>query len=652
MTNERVILCGGAMPADPSPPGHRAPIELMLWGDRRPGRNATLKLSDITERMAANLPARFIDLLDIAAYVYCADQAASRGGKGLCNYGASWRRNLRFHVPVRDEDFWRAQDVRDSLEATLGFLSDDNYEFTFSRLRDPPPLDGYFEFGKSDRRSRSVDEVLLFSGGLDSLGGAVLEAVSQEHAVALVSHRSNPKIAGRQRDLVTDLSRKCRRKPLHVPVWVNKDSALSRDDTQRTRSFLYAALGAVVAQIFGLRRIRFYENGIVSINLPIAPQVIGARATRTTHPRVLRGFAELFTKVFDVQFQVDNPFLWMTKAEVVRTIAEAGCRDLIRHSVSCTRVRDMTTLFSHCGSCSQCISRRFSTLAAGCADDDPSEMYKVDLLRGERKEGAERTLVECVARLAKEMQNLSDAAFFARFPESLQVLSATRNLQTTEVAERLYNLHRRHADEVFGVITQGVRDHAKELIAGLLPGSCLLVLSVPDSYRSGPATSASDAEDTTKGRPDELFCRAIGSGGTEWRTRHEYETLKAQADDFDMFIDGVTLLAKRRGVDGLTSEAKVTPREFAILCEYIESKRVLRPYATRAGQQCNSSIAATKCFEKARGKVDVKIERFRFRAFRTHKSTDPSEKAYDFAPPDGFRYCLVIPSVQVATTAS
>ena len=74
-----------------------------------------------------------------------------------------------------------------------------------------------------------------------------------------------------------------------------------------------AALAAVVARSFGLRRIRFYENGVVSMNLPISEQAIGGRATRTTHPQVLNGYAALFRLLTDGAFEVENPFLWLTK---------------------------------------------------------------------------------------------------------------------------------------------------------------------------------------------------------------------------------------------------------------------------------------------------------------------------------------------------
>ncbi|MGH8727569.1 MAG: hypothetical protein ACREV9_05325, partial [Burkholderiales bacterium] len=52
-------------------------VPLHLWGKRA---NVHLKISDISEKMAANIPPVLLDLLEIATYVYCADQATTRGG--------------------------------------------------------------------------------------------------------------------------------------------------------------------------------------------------------------------------------------------------------------------------------------------------------------------------------------------------------------------------------------------------------------------------------------------------------------------------------------------------------------------------------------------------------------------------------------------
>lgn len=398
MANEHVILCGGL--TAPGAAAKKAAVPLSLWGKQT---NVTLKVSDISQNMVANISPVLIDLLEIATYVYCADQATTRGGRTGQGYGARWRRQFRFHIPVREPDLWSSGAVSRALCDTLAFLSDDEYEFTFKKLAKPPHVDQYLDFGPGGASGFEAEEVLLYSGGLDSLGGAVQEIVTGKKSVALVSHRSSPKIANRQKALLQDLGRYCTtKKPFHVPVWVNKDKSLGKEYTQRTRSFLYASLAAVVARIFDLWRIRFYENGVVSINLPISPQVVGGRASRTTHPQVLNGLAEFFSAIFEKPFVVENPFSWITKAQVVQSIRGAGCGDLIKHTVSCTHTWEMTTLKTHCGVCSQCIDRRFATLSAGCPDaEDPEEMYKVDLLRGERAPGESRTMIESYVGTAK-----------------------------------------------------------------------------------------------------------------------------------------------------------------------------------------------------------------------------------------------------------
>lgn len=376
---ERTILCGGC----PAPSGARrdGTIELNLAG---PSHNVNLEITDISRRLASEVPDVLTDLVEIATYVYCADQVATRGGDGALAYGSNWRRRFNFNIPVRQPSFWSSNEVTACLQDTLSFLSEDEYTFRFIQHANPVQMQQYLKFDGGQAQGAELDEVMLFSGGLDSLGGAVSEALIEKRRVALVSHRSNPKIHSRQKRLVAEFGSRCQlNRPLHIPVWVHKDKALGREYTQRSRTFLYAALAAAVAIVFNLRRIRFYENGTVSLNLPISEQVIGARATRTTHPQGLNGFANLFSLLVQEPFCVENPFLWMTKTEVVNLIGDNGCGDLIKHTVSCMHTRDLTTLHTHCGSCSQCISRRFATLASRYADLDPSQMYKVDLLTGD-----------------------------------------------------------------------------------------------------------------------------------------------------------------------------------------------------------------------------------------------------------------------------
>jgi hypothetical protein len=271
---------------------------------------------------------------------------------------------------------------------------------------------------------------------------------------------------------------------LDVPVWVNLDESLSHEHTRRTRSFLFAALGAVSSRLFGLDRIQFFENGVVSLNFPPMAQIVGARATRTTHPQVLCGYRILMSALFGCAFDVVNPFLWMTKAEVVARIAANGFGDLISHTRSCTRVREMTIHNPHCGHCSQCIDRRFAVLAAGQEHNDPDEAYKVDLFTDDRPAGPDREIALAYIRSASDINRMADVAFFTRYGEASRVVGFFSEPAAT-VAERIFDLHRRHAAAVCTVFERAISFHAAALRAGILPSSCLLFLIV--SHRGADA---------------------------------------------------------------------------------------------------------------------------------------------------------------------
>jgi hypothetical protein len=477
---DHLVLCGRV--AAPRRGKSDRIVRLDLGGDEP---NVALKIIDISHRLSTDIPDVIIDLIEIASYVYCADQAVTRGGEGVLKLGDDWIRRLIFHIPVRLPDVWSSKQVIDALKRTLSFLSEDEYEFRFQRQTDAMPIQQYLELRDADSEVQDIEQVVLFSGGLDSLGGAVQEAVLDRRRVALVSHRSNPKISRRQEELVERLQAFCKRRPpLHVPVWVHKRGSTGREYTQRSRSFLYASLALPVAHVFGLSRIRFYENGVVSLNLPISEQAIGARATRTTHPQVLNGIAELFSLLIEQPFAVENPFLWRTRAEVVDLIGDEGCGHLIRDSVSCMHTHEQTIEQPHCGRCSQCVGRRFATLASRYTDKDPKNIYKVDLLEGGREMDKDLTLVESFIRTATEMRNMGELELIHRYGEVSRILRHVPPLTSAQVAENIVRLHKQHALEVTGVMDNAIRDHASDIREGRLPATCAIVLSATQSYRT------------------------------------------------------------------------------------------------------------------------------------------------------------------------
>jgi hypothetical protein len=523
MANERSILCG-EVPYDKLPFGGENPLCLHLWGAKE---NISLHISDIREHLLRDIPSPFQDLIEIATYVYCADQAVTRGGEGVQNFGADWRRRLFFRIPVRNPDLWNSSPLKDQLIETLSFLSEDEYYFEFEKLKRQPPTQQHLEFDVAP-----PEEVVLFSGGLDSLGGAIEEAVVNKRNIALVTHKSTHKLERRHRKLRELLEKHSDSALLHIPVSINKKIALGREHTQRSRSFLYAALGSTVAKMFGLSRIRFYENGIVSFNLPPSPQVVGARATRTTHLQVINGFAKIISTLAEKPFIVENPFLWKTKTEVLKGISDSGCEEMIKFATSCTHTRETTKLHTHCGKCSQCIDRRFAVLSSGLEEHDPAEAYKVDLLVGQRpaddsldsnrKETESRIMLAAYVETASEVCKLSAIEFLSRYGEVFRVLKHL-NESPNSAAIKLFELHKRHAQAVSDVIDQSIAKYASAIRRRELPDSCLLRLvcdsAIPPSGVPSVSLPRTEAQEELK---DFVFRKK----GPAWIVRY------AGGDDF------------------------------------------------------------------------------------------------------------------------
>ena len=206
-TNEHLVLCGGA---SAKPRGDEKPLNLNLHGA---SANVRLEIEDISRRLLANLSDVHADLLEIASYIYAADSAISRGGKTDSHLGAMWRRKFRFVIPVRQPDCghptlsWRLSSRRSvSCLTTTMSLSSANSKIL-------PRWKAIFRFPAQKDAKFTPDEVLLFSGGLDSFAGTVEELVAHGKKVALVSHRSASKITEAQNYLIGQLRRPLRGGP-------------------------------------------------------------------------------------------------------------------------------------------------------------------------------------------------------------------------------------------------------------------------------------------------------------------------------------------------------------------------------------------------------------------------------------------------------
>lgn len=577
MSNPHLILCGGAKLHSRQQYWRNAKtIELRIGRAGSEDSNVNLRISDLTDRLTANLRDIELDLLEIATYIYCADQASTRGGDREIDYGEAWYRDFRFEIAVRRPDFWSSDEVVADLVRCLTDLSGDNFEFQFSQVRTASRHKEYFEFAEED--AAEVEEVMLFSGGLDSLGGSVQEILAKGRKVALVSHRANPKIDNRQKRLVTDLSALVtdrKHAPLHVPVLVNKAKELNKEYTQRTRSFLFASIAALVARLFRLKRIRFYENGVTSLNLPVSPQILSTRATRSTHPKPLAGMCALFSRLFQDGFGIENPFFWKTKTDVLVGIKEAGHAKLCASSVSCAHTWEMTNDHPHCGKCSQCVDRRLAALAAGFTNDEDSpDGYKFNLFKDALTEDSDRILVESIVETINRIDRCDTALKFClEFSELNRVLNYVR-APADDTARAIYDLYRRHASQIGKVLDDQGRAAFPQLRRGELPESCLVGI-MGSGLRRSSALPPKPAEKSGTPATDQPS-QEVASCGFEidhgkfsivakdrsplvLGNRKEFHLLAALAEAPDNYVPH-SELAHRLGGDELNSVTHVKSR--------------------------------------------------------------------------------------------
>jgi hypothetical protein len=122
-----LVFCNGASVA-PDETSKQKTLTLDYRENCNP--NVNIELPAFVDQIS-HLPPRLLDLLEIAAYVYCADRHTNRGRKNAVEYH-NWSRSLHFFVKVRDFKFWSLDAVSNRLGSLLTFLAGDReYKFTF-----------------------------------------------------------------------------------------------------------------------------------------------------------------------------------------------------------------------------------------------------------------------------------------------------------------------------------------------------------------------------------------------------------------------------------------------------------------------------------------------------------------------------------------
>lgn len=448
----KTILCNGAdAPSDSHSEGESDTLRLHYRPSAEENfQRVKVNLPQFVQRVHY-IPARVLDLLEIAVYVFSADRLVNRGSKSAVEYQRWSGRAFDFVVKVRDYEFWSQDEVKDLLRKSLKFVSGDrSYSFHFQPGHETPPAD---LFDKEEFRltKESDASVSLFSGGLDSLTGAAHRLTATEENLCLVSHRSQPSIMRTQDRLVEALEQRFPSRLDHYKFKCNL-SPKAREETQRTRSFLFGSIAFAIASTFSIDSFYLYENGVTGLNLSARQSLLNARASRTTHPQTVYHLEELFSKIHEGKFRIQNPFLWKTKTDVISLLHEEyGCGDLHDSAVSCGTTRSrLPTNVTHCGRCSQCIDRRFASYAAGKEDLDDVGLYDTRIVyEGTDSQEAQSTFREFVRLAARFRKNDLDTFYRNWINELSEAVEYLRDPDDEDEAVRaIYGLHQRHGKQV------------------------------------------------------------------------------------------------------------------------------------------------------------------------------------------------------------
>jgi len=499
-----VVLCNGATQTTSRPKGtHLLELESRIGIGTQ--RNVKINLPRFV-RDVFWLPDRFLDLLQLAAYVFAADRLAPRGSRDAVEY-QSWAREFHFIIRVRDLDFWQSEDTMEALSEVLIYMTGDRaWSFDFQPLTDGS-VDTLF-CSEEFKLVTSPTSIVLFSGGLDSLGGAVDRLERSTDHVCLVSHQSSPRQVKSQDSLANALAARYPDRTSHYrfPCTL-KSPAISREETQRTRSFLFTAIAFSLAKALGQEKVFLYENGITSLNLMRREDLGNARASRTTHPKTLRNLEAFFSLAFESYVAIDNPSFWKTKADVFTFLDASPHGDLASSAVSCSRLSRSTRSASHCGTCFQCIDRRLAAYSSSCEEIDGPGNYAQDFLMHAAPTAEDQTTLVDYLRQAGEFMGLvPDSLMMSRLRELSDIvefvpgysddLSAVDNItkllqthgqQIRTALKRIQALH----EEPFAKLENGsllslvaTREHLKAPVARLVGSlESILQRAIPTMFR-------------------------------------------------------------------------------------------------------------------------------------------------------------------------
>lgn len=328
-------------------------------------------LGDVVEKLAkfGLQPSQVgLELLILASHVQAADTRISRSTESQ----DSWTREIKLVVPIiGDVNNWK--ETSEILKQSLDFLTGDLWQIDFRKSTYEQPLSNT----QNSLVSEQYESLSLFSGGLDSLIGAV-DLLESGNKTLFVSHAGDSTTSKAQNDLFGQL-----RENYHdlrfdrIRLWMSFPQDLIEGSqpemTMRSRSFLFFALGVAAGSGFNNDfTLLIPENGLIALNVPLDSLRLGSHSTHTTHPFYISRWNDL-VKALGINGRLENPYWDRTKGEMTEScLNKELLSKLIPLSLSCSspsKGRWNGKANAHCGYCVPCIIRRAAIFFNSIKDD-------------------------------------------------------------------------------------------------------------------------------------------------------------------------------------------------------------------------------------------------------------------------------------------
>lgn len=346
------IVCAPASVLDRAAPRDLAIV--LYESANKPGQASVgAAIRDIVRRHRLEPATLAWDLLSIALAVVAADASVRRSDSP-----DGWTRNIDLQVAVSEPDFWASQTT--VLTTQLRFLTTDIWNVTFLKSDlSPAP--------QAQLTHHEQDSIVLLSGGLDSLIGAI-DVVSALGKTPYAVSQTAQGDKQTQRMFASMIGGGL----THLQLNHNAKYPGVNERSQRSRSIIFLAYGVLAATALSRYRdgdavtLFVCENGFISLNPPLTDSRLGSLSTRTTHPVFLGLFQELLVAA-GIRVRLENPYQFVTKGEMLQRCEEQGLlRKIAALSTSCGRY--VRHRYTHCGRCLPCLIRRAAFHSSGQLD--------------------------------------------------------------------------------------------------------------------------------------------------------------------------------------------------------------------------------------------------------------------------------------------